>query len=66
LIYSPSWSLHLQHMNLVLSALREHQLRLKRSKCAFATTSVAYLGHIISSEGVAMDGEKVAAVASWP
>jgi hypothetical protein len=28
--------------------------------------SVAYLGHVISTDGVAMDSDKVAAVASWP
>lgn len=42
---------------------------MKRSKCAFATSSVAYLGHIISAAGVDMDGEKVEAVetmATWP
>jgi hypothetical protein len=27
---------------------------------------VAYLGHVISANGVAMDGDKVEAVASWP
>jgi hypothetical protein len=27
---------------------------------------VAYLGHVISADGVAMDGEKVQAVLSWP
>ncbi|XP_066395761.1 uncharacterized protein [Miscanthus floridulus] len=66
LIYSPSWSTHLQHINAVLTALRDHHLRLKRSKCSFATTSVAYLGHKISAEGVAMDRTKVDAVTSWP
>jgi hypothetical protein len=66
LIYSPSWSAHLQHLNAVLSALREHQLKLKRAKCSFAQSSVAYLGHIISADGVAMDKEKVEAVSSWP
>ena len=39
---------------------------MKRSKCAFATTSVAYLGYVISEAGVAMDSDKVEAVASWP
>jgi hypothetical protein len=66
LIYSPSWSAHLQHINAVFSALREHQLKLKRSKCTFAQSSVAYLGHVITAEGVAMDKDKVEAVASWP
>ena len=52
LIYSPSWMSHLQHAKAVLTALREQQLR---SKCSFTTSSVAYLGHIIFVDGVAMD-----------
>ena len=64
LIYSASWSEHLQHLRAVLSVLRDNQLRVKRSKCAFGTFSVAYLGHVISASGVAMDGDKVEAVAS--
>jgi len=66
LIYSSSWAEHLQHIAIVLSELRAHHLHLKRSKCSFGATSVAYLGHVISKDGVAMDADKVAAVASWP
>ena len=32
----------------------------------FGATSVGYLGHIISEQGVAMDPSKVAAVEAWP
>jgi len=63
LIYSSSWT---EHQRAVLTVLCDNKLCVKRSKCAFATTSVAYLGHVISSSGVAMDGDKVAAVATWP
>lgn len=56
----------LRHLNAVLTTLRQHHLHVKCSKCAFATTSVAYLGHVINGDGVAMDGEKVEAVATWP
>jgi hypothetical protein len=28
--------------------------------------SIAYLGHVILTEGVVMDADKVAAVAAWP
>ncbi|KAF0912809.1 hypothetical protein E2562_019025 [Oryza meyeriana var. granulata] len=54
------------HVGLVFTALRAHGLFLKRSKCSFGVLSVAYLGHVISADGVAMDSDKVAAVASWP
>jgi hypothetical protein len=64
LIYSPSWSSHLQHVNTVLTTLCDHQLRLKRAKCSFVTSSVAYLGHVILANGVAMDQEKVATMMS--
>ncbi|WVZ51235.1 LOW QUALITY PROTEIN: hypothetical protein U9M48_002396 [Paspalum notatum var. saurae] len=42
------------------------QQTLRQSKCFFGKTSVAYLGHVISAEGVAMDPDKVAAVEAWP
>jgi hypothetical protein len=66
LIYSTSWAEHLRHLSIVLNALRAHSLHLERSKCSFGTTVVAYLGHVISEGGVAMDAEKVTAVAAWP
>jgi hypothetical protein len=65
LIYSSSWVEHLQHIGLVLTALRAHRLHLKRSKCSFGASSVAYLGHVIFTVGVTMDANKIMAVAAW-
>jgi hypothetical protein len=65
LIYSPTWVEHLQHVKMVFDTIRLNQLFVKQSKCIFRSTSVAYLGHIISVNGVAMDSDKVAAVVSW-
>jgi hypothetical protein len=66
LIYSKTWADHLRHLRAVLNELRRHQLFVKRNKCSFATSSVAYLGHVISAVGVAMDPAKVQAIHDWP
>jgi hypothetical protein len=66
LIYSASWVDHLWHLRPVLTVLQQHCLFAKRSKCAFGERSIAYLGHVISDAGVAMDPAKVQAVADWP
>jgi hypothetical protein len=66
LIYNSSLYEHLQHVRVVMNVLRGNNFHVKRSKCSFATTSVSYLGHVISSEGVAMDTAKVDSVQSWP
>jgi hypothetical protein len=66
LIFSDSWSSHLQHVRMILQRLQEHGLTVKRSKCSFDATLVQYLGHVISDQGVAMDTDKVEAVRAWP
>ena len=51
LMYNSSKVEHLQHVKIILNVLRAHRLLLKRSKCSFGATSVAYLGHVISAMG---------------
>nr|GEY13927.1 RNA-directed DNA polymerase [Tanacetum cinerariifolium] len=36
------------------------------SKCEFWLSSVAFLGHIVSAEGITMDPAKVEAITKWP
>jgi hypothetical protein len=62
LIYNKTWADHLHHLRAVLNELRRHHLFIKRTKCAFAAPFVAYLGHVISAAGVAMDPAKVQAI----
>lgn len=66
LVYSPDLESHAQHLATVLSVLESNQLYAKKSKCIFASSSVDYLGHLISGEGVSMDPAKVEGVISWP
>jgi hypothetical protein len=66
LIYSPSWTSHLQHLRTIFTALRAARLFVKRAKCSFGDASIAYLGHIVSLHGVAMDASKIQAVVEWP
>jgi hypothetical protein len=56
----------LRHLRVVLDELRHHQLFVKRTKCSFGASLVAYLDHIISAAGVAMDPAKVQAIHDWP
>lgn len=66
LIYNKSYTKHMQQLRAVLDVLRAYKLHVKRSKCSFAEQSLAYLGHVISASGVAMDDTKVSVVSSWP
>lgn len=59
LIYSKTLPDHIQHLTMVLDSLLEHQLYAKLSKCSFAKSQLEYLGHIISSKGVATDPHKI-------
>jgi hypothetical protein len=66
LVYNSTWDEHLHHLTQVLQILHREQWYIKLSKCAFAKQQIAYLGHVISPNGVATDPAKVEAVSSWP
>ena len=66
LIYSKSLQNHLLHLDCTFQLLQRHNLLAKRSKCYFAQTSVEYLGHFISAQGVSTDPKKIEAVQQWP
>ncbi|XP_042972920.1 uncharacterized protein K02A2.6-like [Carya illinoinensis] len=46
--------------------LRQHQLFAKMSKCTFGSNEVSYLGHLISSQDVRADPEKLKAMLDRP
>ena len=55
LVYSGSSEEHSEHLRIVLQTLRKRQLYAKLSKCQFWLDRVAFLGHVISVEGVSVD-----------
>nr|CAE03840.1 OSJNBb0013J13.17 [Oryza sativa Japonica Group] len=65
LIYSKNEEEHTEHLRLIMEKLRDHQLFAKFSKCEFWLDRVAFLGHVISSNGVEVDPSKVEAVLAW-
>ncbi len=65
-VRNEEWQAHLQHLEAVLSRLREVNLKLNPSKCCFAAGSVVFLGHVVSKEGIRPDPSKIDAVRDFP
>ncbi|GBM49702.1 Retrovirus-related Pol polyprotein from transposon 17.6 [Araneus ventricosus] len=57
---------HLNNLRKVFQRLQKANLKLNPKKCRFLQREVAYLGHVISAEGVKTDPEKIKAVVDWP
>ena len=55
IIYSRTFSEHLQDVRNVFERLKQSGLKVKPSKCEFAKTSVKFLGHIITADGIKPD-----------
>ncbi|XP_070025996.1 uncharacterized protein [Nicotiana sylvestris] len=62
LVYSKSKEEHAEHLRIALQTLKENELYAKFSKCEFWLQSVAFLGHVVSSEGIKVDPHKTEAV----
>jgi hypothetical protein len=62
LIYSETAEEHEEHLRIALERLRQQKLYTKFSNCEFWMEKVAFLGHVLSAEGIAVDSSKVESV----
>jgi hypothetical protein len=50
-VHNTSWSKHMKHLCMVLTSLREVNLKLNPNKCVFITKSKKFLRHVINKKG---------------
>ena len=65
LIASKSLKEHKEHLRTVLQRLSDHGLTVQLAKCEFAQKSLSFLGHHVSSGGVAPLEDRVLAIRSY-
>jgi hypothetical protein len=59
LIYSRSESDNLEHLRKVLTVLQQNKLYVNLTKCKFMTSSLLFLGFIVSADRIKVDEEKI-------
>ena len=57
---------HDARLNKVFQRARDKNLKFKWDKCRFGIKEIKYVGHILSSEGVKPDNEKIEAIVHMP
>ena len=62
LVASASHEEHVTHLRLLFERFQKYQVRLNSGKCVFGASSLTFLGHIISPEGISPLPEKVKAL----
>jgi hypothetical protein len=62
LIYSQTKSDHVAHLREVLKILQQNKLYVNLKKCNFMTSSLLFLGFIVSADGIKVDEEKIRAI----
>jgi hypothetical protein len=62
LIYSKSLDEHIEYLSAVFCALREACLFANLEKCTFCTNQVAFLGYVVTPQGIEMDEAKIEAI----
>nr|GFC75044.1 putative reverse transcriptase domain-containing protein [Tanacetum cinerariifolium] len=65
LIYSKSKKEHEVHLKLILELLKKEKLFGKFSKCEFWLQEVHFLDHVVNSEGIHVDPNKIKVVKNW-
>ena len=64
LVFGKNQEVHDQRLLRVLERLKEAGVTLSEQKCEFSKTSIKFLGHIVSAQGIEADPDKISAIAN--
>ena len=65
-VFSDTFNNHIDHLNLVLSFLKESNLKAGIDKCHFCLSQLKVLGKIVSKEGIATDPDLIRSMVEYP
>ena len=66
LIFSTSLQEHAESLDKILKKIQSFNLKIQLDKCDFFKKETCYLGHVITTEGVKPNPEKIKAIKLWP
>lgn len=62
IVFSKNFDDHLTDLKELFNRLREHNIRLKASKCHLCKHEISYLGHVVNADGIHPDPAKIEAI----
>ncbi|KII73907.1 Transposon Ty3-G Gag-Pol polyprotein [Thelohanellus kitauei] len=65
-IFSNDWEEHLEHIQRVLSCLREAKVKLNLKKCEFARGKIQFLGYVVDKNGIEICPERTKVIINYP
>ena len=65
-IFAPTIDTMLDCIKLVFNRLKQFNLKIKPKTCKFFSSSVLFLGHVLSAESISANPGKVEKVKTWP
>ena len=66
LVFAKTFDGMIQNLSKVFQRLREHNMKLKPSKCHLFKRIIKYLGHEVSADGIHTDPDKISAITQYP
>ena len=65
-IFGQTMEEHLERLEKILERLATVGLKIKLNKCSFLQSQLKYLGHIVTSEGIKPNLEKIDTIQNYP
>jgi RNase H-like domain found in reverse transcriptase/Reverse transcriptase (RNA-dependent DNA polymerase)/Integrase zinc binding domain/Integrase core domain len=66
IVYSPTIQEHIARLTDVFKRLRKANLKIQPDKCEFLRKEVAYLGHLVTKDGVKPNPDKIKCIENFP